>query len=73
MKNTKQCPKCGANNILMIEGYTNAYGAGNNIRIGQSIFDSVNVHRYLCCTCGYSEEWVDVQDIPTVEEYYRKS
>ena len=72
MKDTNQCPKCGSNHILRIEGYTGAYGAGNNVRTGLSIFNSVNVHRYLCCDCGFSEEWIDKEDIPIVEEFYRK-
>ncbi len=72
MKVTNTCPKCNSNNILRIEGYTGAYGAGNNLRTGSSIFDAVNVHRYLCCDCGFSEEWIDCEDIPTVEEVYRK-
>jgi hypothetical protein len=38
---------------------TGAYGAGNNIPAGQTIFSSVKVTRFLCSGCGYSEEWVE--------------
>lgn len=72
MKVTNQCPKCGSDDILRIEGYTGSYGAGNNVRTGLSIFSAVNVHRYLCCNCGFSEEWIDQEDIHIVEEYYRR-
>lgn len=72
MKRSNQCPKCGSNNILRIEGYIGAYGAGNNVRIGLSIFNAVNVHRYLCCNCGFSEEWIDEEDIRLVEEFYKR-
>lgn len=56
MKNSKICPKCQSNNILRIEGRADAYGAGNNIPVGMTIFTYVKVDRYLCCECGYSEE-----------------
>ncbi|WP_278281159.1 hypothetical protein [Clostridium sp. BSD9I1] len=26
---------------------------------GMTIFSAVKVTRYLCCDCGYSEEWID--------------
>ena len=73
MKNTKVCAKCNSNNILRVEGYSGCYGAGNNIRIGASVFDAVNVNRYLCCDCGFSEEWIDLEDIPKVVQKYGKN
>ena len=70
MKNTKQCPKCRGRKIIRIEGDVRAYGAGNNIMTGMTIFSAVKVQRYLCCECGYSEEWIDPQDIPAIKEKY---
>ncbi len=64
MKRTGICPKCGGTQILKIPGQSGPYGSGNNIPTGWSIFSSVLVHRYLCCGCGYSEEWIDKEDIP---------
>ena len=58
MRDTKQCPKCQSREILEIPGATGAYGAGNNISTGMTVFSSVPVTRYLCATCGFSEEWV---------------
>lgn len=72
MKNNKVCPKCNSTNIIRVDGYTGAYGAGNNIRIGTSIFETVNVNRYICCECGYSEEWIDQEDIEVVQKRYSK-
>ncbi|MBQ6906580.1 MAG: hypothetical protein IJN75_06130 [Clostridia bacterium] len=66
MKNTKICPKCRSNDIVRIDGYAGAYGVGNNIMVGNTIFSAVNVNRYICCSCGYSEEWIDKQDIEKV-------
>lgn len=71
MKNTRRCPKCASADILRIEGQSGAYGSGNNIPAGMTIFSAVLVHRYVCCTCGYSEEWIDKQDIPALVKKYK--
>ncbi len=64
MKYTKTCPKCHNSNIVRFNGFSGAYGAGNNIATGA--FSSVNVNRYVCCYCGYSEEWIDTEDLSTI-------
>ena len=66
MKHTNVCPKCNASNIVRFDGYTGAYGAGNNVLTKSTIFSGVNVNRYVCCSCGYSEEWIDKQDLPDI-------
>lgn len=66
MKNTRICPKCGDSNIVRIDGYTGAYGSGNNILTGVTLFSSVNVNRYICCSCGFTEEWIDQEDIEKI-------
>lgn len=58
MRNTHACPKCRSTVILQIPG-VGAYGVGNNIPVGWSNFSAVLVTRYLCASCGFSEEWVD--------------
>ena len=63
MKNTRICPKCNSSNIIRIDGYAGAYGTGNNIMIGATIFSAVNVNRYVCCNCGFTEEWIDRADL----------
>lgn len=72
MKNQSKCPKCGSSNILKIEGQQGPFGTGNIIPI-ESTFKrkSVKVNRYVCCDCGFSEEWIDTQDIPVLEERFR--
>ena len=67
MKNTRICPKCRGTNIVHINGYTGAYGSGNNIMVGKTVFSAVDVHRYICCTCGFSEEWIDKADLSKIE------
>lgn len=66
MKGTRRCPKCGSTDIIRVDGYTGAYGTGNNIMVGVTIFSGVNVNRYICCTCGFTEEWIDREDIEKV-------
>ncbi len=70
MKNTKLCPKCGGNDILLVPGNAGAYGTGNNIQTGLTILSAVLVNRYVCCNCGYSEEWVDREDIDKLKKKY---
>ena len=67
MKNTKKCPKCSSEDIVRIDGYAGAYGSGNNVMVGASIFSAVNVNRYVCCNCGFTEEWIDKEDIEKVK------
>ena len=70
MKNRRICPKCNSTDILLIPGKAGAYGSGSNIQTGMTIFSAVLVHRYVCCSCGYSEEWIDKDDIQKVKKKY---
>lgn len=45
MKKSKICPKCNGADILRVEGKAGAYGSGNNIMTGMTIFSAVLVHR----------------------------
>ena len=72
MKKSNVCPKCGSNDILMIPGSSGAYGVGNNIQVGWSTFSAVLVDRYVCCGCGFSEEWIDEKDIEKLKEKFGK-
>ena len=58
---------------MRIEGRSGGYGGGNDIRAG-SIFSSVKVTRYLCGSCGFSEEWIDSpEDLHKLKEKYGSS
>ncbi len=72
MKNTHICPKCGCTDILMVPGKAGAYGTGNNIQVGMTNLSAILVDRYLCCSCGYSEEWIDLEDVPKLKKKYQK-
>lgn len=70
MKNTNICPKCQSNEVIRILG---KIGSGNNIQVGLTVFSEVAVTRYLCTSCGYTEEWVDdPMDIQTLKKHYSK-
>ena len=72
MKNSHRCPKCNGNDILVVPGKAGAYGSGNNIQMGMTIFSAVMVDRYVCCKCGYSEEWIRREDIDNLKAKYQK-
>lgn len=68
MRNTNKCPKCGSDDIIRVNGSSRGYGAGNNIMIGMTIFSAVKVNRYICCNCGFCEEWIDKDDISKIKK-----
>ena len=68
MKKSLACPKCGGREIVRAEGNVGAYGVGSNIMVGATIFSAIKLHRYICCSCGYTEHWVDREDLPKVRE-----
>ncbi|MHB8077108.1 hypothetical protein [Desulfosporosinus fructosivorans] len=71
MKTNGKCTKCNSNDIVKIPGRAGAYASGNNIMTGMTTFSAVLVTRYLCCSCGYSEEWIDnKRDIEKIRAKY---
>ena len=70
MKMKKICPKCGSTDIIVVPGKAGAYGVGNNIQVGLTNFSAVLVDRYVCCSCGYSEEWIKKEDIPALKKKF---
>ncbi len=72
MKTTNTCPKCGGRDIIRVPGKSGAYGVGNNIQVGATVFSAVLVNRYICCECGYSEEWIDQEDLAKLKKKFEK-
>lgn len=35
-----------------------------------TVFSAVPVHRYVCCSCGFSEEWIDQNDLQKLRERF---
>ena len=44
------CPKCRSTDILRFDGGIGPYGSGF------SALSAVSVNRYVCCSCGFTEE-----------------
>jgi ribosomal protein S27AE len=60
MRNSKLCPKCRSADIIRIPiNRTSPYAF---VRTRLTIFGAVKLSRYVCGSCGYSEEWVDRPD-----------
>jgi predicted RNA-binding Zn-ribbon protein involved in translation (DUF1610 family) len=72
MKNTHTCPKCNSQQIMRIEGHSGGYAGGNDLSVGFA--RAVKVSRYLCGSCGFSEEWIDsAEDLRKLKEKYGDS
>lgn len=72
MKNSHICPKCGGNDIIRVPGNVGSYGVGNNIQVGWTNFSAVLVDRYVCSSCGYSEEWINLEDISALKKKFSR-
>lgn len=72
MKRTGKCPKCDNSEIIIVPGDTGVYGVGNNIPTSLYVLNYVKVPRYVCCSCGYVEEWIETEDILKVKKKYGK-
>ena len=60
MKNTGCCPKCHSRNIVRAPDNPNRHASGNNIyTTTMTLFGKIPVIRYVCCDCGYVENWVE--------------
>ena len=71
MKFTHACPKCSSVDIVKVPGRATGYGAGSVIQIGATMFNVAPVSRYVCCNCGFLEDWVDLpEDIARVQTKY---
>jgi len=64
MKNSKKCPKCNGDNILIAPGWVGSHKSGQYIRMpGFHLLSAdIKIDRYVCGTCGYVEEWVPNAD-----------
>lgn len=62
MKNSNQCSKCQSNDIVKISN-PGSRKDGSWVRI--SWFGGSNIvwfTRFVCCNCGFSEEWVETSE-----------
>lgn len=71
MKNTKQCPKCTGQEIIVVKGFHTLWTGADSISVnviktGWHCLASVD--RYICEKCGYSEEWLDKDELEKVKQ-----
>ena len=60
MKNSGRCPKCGSMDIVCVPDNPRRYTSGNNIyTTSMTLIGKIPVIRYVCCRCGYVENWVE--------------
>ena len=53
MKQTLCCPKCGSREIVRVPDHP-----GRHARTW-TLLGKIPVIRYVCCGCGYVENWVE--------------
>ena len=60
MKKSRCCPKCHSENIVRVPDHPARHASGNNIyTTSMTLFGKIPVIRYVCCNCGYVENWVE--------------
>lgn len=60
MMDSGRCPKCGACDVVRVPDNPGRYASGNNIYTTRAtLAGKVPVIRYVCCSCGYVENWVE--------------
>ena len=72
MKNSLRCPKCGSGRIARIPD-NGRYANGNNIYLRSSVVlaGRIPLINYVCCECGYVEEWVESgEDLAKIEREF---
>lgn len=72
MKRTGMCPKCGSAEIARIPD-NGRYANGNNIYLRSAVVlaDRIPMIKYVCCDCGYVEEWIESKaDLEKIRERF---
>ena len=72
MKETGVCPKCGGADIVRVPGGIRSTMANTQNFVIRG-FQSAPVDRYICCICGFSEEWLREEDLEKVKEYWAEA
>ena len=72
MKDSRSCPKCESADVVRIPGEARSMSGAAGNYVAASVFSHVLVSRFLCCECGYSEEWVESpEDRERLKERYQ--
>ena len=71
MKETGVCPKCGGADIVWVPGGVRCT-MDNTQNFVIRGFQSAPVDRYICCACGFSEEWLRKSNLDDIKERWAK-
>lgn len=62
MKKAGLCPKCGSRDLVRVPDNAYRHASGNNIYTTTlTLLGKIPVIRYVCCGCGYVENWVETR------------
>lgn len=70
MKHSGKCPKCAGNKIIKVEKEAFRYRYAPQIPMGITIFSAIPIPYYVCFTCGYSETWIDEDELERLHKKY---
>lgn len=72
MKNSGVCPKCGAARVVRVPDQPLRHASGNNIyTTTMTLAGKIPVIRYVCCACGYVENWVErAGELAEIERHF---
>ena len=74
MKRSRKCPKCGGSPIYYCPA--EAYPAKDGMRfyVGSNLLFNtrIDLERYICAKCGYTEEYVSDQGLRKLAEAVEK-
>lgn len=62
MRLSGKCPKCGSGEVARVPDNPMRHASGNNIYTTTvTLLGKIPVIRYVCCRCGYVENWVETE------------
>lgn len=72
MKNGSPCPKCASRRVIRVPDNPRRHASGNNIyTTSATLLGKIPVIRYVCCDCGYVENWVETRrELEKIEEAF---
>ncbi|MCI8802595.1 MAG: hypothetical protein HFG01_04550 [Oscillibacter sp.] len=70
MMNMKRCPVCDSTDVVRVPDNAHRYLANSICITRLATVKRVPVARYVCCACGYVENWVET---PREREEIRKA
>lgn len=62
MRRTGCCPKCGSQRVARVPDNAHRYLANSICITKFATVRRIPVARYVCCACGYVEDWVEERE-----------